>query len=126
VNTSNFSVTLSSGSSFSVSSPTFQQLSSDVQSDVTNNTCTGSASSISLAYSGAGTVTNVITPSAKVCSGSSDRLPRPSYARRNQYPITAEAETHSFGAPRIAIIIPLRLSACCPRTVLGHAPPRAS
>ena len=79
VNTTNFSVTLASGSSFSVSSPTLQQLSSDVQSDVTNNTCTGSASSISLAYSGAGTVTNVITPSASICSGSSS-TPAPSNA----------------------------------------------
>jgi hypothetical protein len=71
VNAGNFSVTLASGSSLTVSSPTFQQLSSDVTSDVTNNTCTGSQSSISLAYSGAGTVTNVITPSATVCSSSS-------------------------------------------------------
>ena len=68
VNASNFSVTLASGSSFTVVSPTFQQLSSDVTSDVTNNTCTGSASSISLAYSGAGTVTNLITPSATLCA----------------------------------------------------------
>src|ERR1700722_17067166 len=71
VNAGSFSVTLASGSSLTVSSPTFQQLSSDVTSDVTNNTCTGSQSSISLAYSGAGTVTNVITPSATVCSSSS-------------------------------------------------------
>ena len=68
VNASNFSVTLAFGSSFTVSSPTLQQFSSDVTSDVTNNTCTGSASSISLAYSGGGTVTNVITPSATVCT----------------------------------------------------------
>lgn len=67
VNTTNFSVTLASGSAVTISSPTLQQLSSDVTSDVTNNTCTGSASSISLAYSGGGTVTNVITPSATVC-----------------------------------------------------------
>lgn len=72
VNTTNFSVTLASGSTLTVSSPTLQQLSSDVTSDVTNNTCTGSASSISLAYSGAGTVTNVITPSATVCTTSSN------------------------------------------------------
>ena len=70
VNAGNFSVTLAPGSSLTVSSPTFQQLSSDVTSDVTNNTCTASASSISLAYSGAGTVTDIITPSATVCSGS--------------------------------------------------------
>jgi Putative peptidoglycan binding domain len=70
VNAGSFSVTLASGSSITVSSPTFQQLSSDVTSDVTNNTCTASQSSISLAYSGAGTITNFITPSATVCSGS--------------------------------------------------------
>jgi Putative peptidoglycan binding domain len=70
VNAGSFSVTLASGSSLTVSSPTFQQLSSDVTSDVSNITCTGSQSSISLAYSGAGTVTNVIAPSATVCSGS--------------------------------------------------------
>lgn len=79
VNADNFSVTLGSGSAITVTSPTLQQLSSDVQSDVVSNPCTGSASSISLAYSGAGTVTNVITPSATVCSGSgSTPAPAPS------------------------------------------------
>jgi hypothetical protein len=68
VNGGSFSVTLASGSSITVTSPTFQQLSSDVTSDVTSNTCTGSASSLSLAYSGGGTVTNVVTPSATVCA----------------------------------------------------------
>lgn len=67
VNVNNFSVTLASGSSFTVSSPTRQQLSADVTSDVSTNTCNGSASSISLAYSGGGTVTNAITPSATIC-----------------------------------------------------------
>jgi hypothetical protein len=38
VNASNFSVTLASGSSLTVTSPTLQQLSSDVTSDVVNNT----------------------------------------------------------------------------------------
>jgi hypothetical protein len=70
VNVSSFSVTLASGSSLTVTSPTLQQLSSDLTTDVTNNTCTGAASSIALAYSGAGTVTNVITPSVTICSGS--------------------------------------------------------
>lgn len=70
VNASDFTVTLASGSSITISSPTLQKLSSDVTSDVTNNTCTDSASSISLTYSGSGTVTNVITPSATVCSSS--------------------------------------------------------
>jgi hypothetical protein len=71
VNSNSFSVALASGSSLTVSSPTLQQLSSDITSDVTSNVCTGSAASISLAYSGAGTVTNVITPSATVCTTSS-------------------------------------------------------
>jgi putative peptidoglycan binding protein len=71
VNSNNFSVTLASGSSFTVASPSLNQLSSDVASDVTSNTCTGSASSISLAYSGGGTVTNVITPSSTICSTAS-------------------------------------------------------
>ena len=70
VNANSFSVTLASGSSLTVVSPTLQQLSSDVTTDVTSNVCTGSASSIAVAYSGAGTVTNVITPSATVCTGS--------------------------------------------------------
>lgn len=71
VNANSFSVTLASGSSFTASSPTRNQLSSDVMSTVTSNICTGSASSITLGYSGGGTVTTVITPSATVCSGSS-------------------------------------------------------
>ena len=75
VDAGSFSVTLASGSSFSVSSPTLHQLSSDVSSDVVSNPCTGSESSISLAYSGAGTVTNVITPAATVCSGSGSTPP---------------------------------------------------
>jgi hypothetical protein len=70
VNASNFSVTLASGSSITISSPTLQQLSSDVTSDVTSNICNGSASSISLSYSAGGTITNTITPSATLCSGS--------------------------------------------------------
>jgi hypothetical protein len=70
VNSGNFSVTLASGSSITISSPTLQELSSDVTSDVTSNTCNGSASSISLSYSGGGTITNTVTPSATLCSGS--------------------------------------------------------
>ncbi len=68
VNANDFTVTLASGSSATISSPTFQQLSSDISSDVTSNTCTASASTIVLSYSGAGTTTNIITPSATVCS----------------------------------------------------------
>lgn len=71
VNSGSFSVTLASGSSLTVSSPTRNKLSSDVTSDITASVCTGSASSITLAYSGSGTVTNVITPSATVCSTAS-------------------------------------------------------
>lgn len=67
VDESNLSVTLSSGSSITISSPTRNQLSSDVTSDVSASTCDNSASSITLSYSGAGTVTNVITPSATIC-----------------------------------------------------------
>ena len=68
VDESNFSVTLSSGSSITISSPTRNQLSSDVTSDITASTCDDSASSLTLSYSGAGTVTNVITPSATICA----------------------------------------------------------
>lgn len=71
VNSGSFSVTLSSGSSFKISSPTLNQLSSDITSDVTSNICTGSESSITLAYSGGGTVTNVITRSATICTTAS-------------------------------------------------------
>ena len=71
VNASNFSVTLAAGSAFTVSSPSLQQLSTDVTSDVTSNTCTGSASTLALSYSGGGTVTNVITPSATLCATAS-------------------------------------------------------
>lgn len=79
VDTGSFSVTLGSGSAITISSPTLQQLSSDVTSDVASDPCTGSDSSISLAYSGAGTVTNVITPSATICTGSgSTPTPAPS------------------------------------------------
>jgi hypothetical protein len=75
VNTSSFSVTLASGSSLTVSSRTLQQLSSDITSDIASIVCTGSASSIALAYAGGGTVTNVITPSATVCTGSGGASP---------------------------------------------------
>jgi Putative peptidoglycan binding domain len=68
VNSSSFSVTLAAGSAFIVSSPSLQQLSTDVTSDVVSNTCTGSASTLALSYSGGGTITNVITPSATLCA----------------------------------------------------------
>lgn len=71
VNPGSFSVTLASGSSFKVTSPTLNQLNSDVTSDVTSNICTGSESSITLGYSGGGSVTNVITPSTTICTTAS-------------------------------------------------------
>ncbi len=68
VNPTNFTVTLASGSSMTVSSPALYELSSDVQTEVTSSVCSNATSSISLAYSGAGTVTNTITPSSTSCS----------------------------------------------------------
>ena len=67
VNDSNFTVTLAAGSSITVSSPTLNQLSTDVTSDVTSSVCNDSASSLTLSYTGGGTVTNTITPSASIC-----------------------------------------------------------
>lgn len=64
------SVILASGSSIAISSPSLNQLSSDVTSDIVSNTCTGFVSSLQLSYSGAGTVTNTITPTSTICSGS--------------------------------------------------------
>ena len=62
------SVTLASGSSITISSPALYELSSDIQTDVTSSVCSNATSSVSLAYSGGGTVTNVITPSSTSCS----------------------------------------------------------
>ncbi len=62
------SVTLASGSSITVSSPALYELSTDVQSDISSSICSTATSSLSLAYSGAGTVTNVITASSTSCS----------------------------------------------------------
>lgn len=67
VNDSNLSVTLSSGSSIQISSPTYQQLSVDVGTFTTSNNCAGSTSVLTLASSGpSGTVT--VTPTATICS----------------------------------------------------------
>ena len=67
VNASNFSVALSSGSSIQVTSPTYQQLSVDVGTFTSSNTCATNASVLTLSSSGAsGTVT--VTPQATVCS----------------------------------------------------------
>lgn len=68
VSSTTLQVTLASGSSATILSPSLNQLSSDVTSDVIGNTCNGSNSVLSLAYVGAGTVTNTITPSATICT----------------------------------------------------------
>lgn len=70
VNSSSFSVTLGSGSSFSVTSASLNELNTDVTTGVTK-VCTSSASSLALAS--AATVT--ITPSATICSGSGTPAP---------------------------------------------------
>ena len=67
VNASNFTVTLSSGSSITVTSPTRNLLTTDLTSNITTSSCSDSLSSISLGYSGSGTVTNTITPSSTIC-----------------------------------------------------------
>ena len=67
VNDSNFSVTLSSGSSIQITSPTYQQLSVDVDTFTTSNNCADNTSVLTLASSGpSGTVT--VTPTATICS----------------------------------------------------------
>lgn len=67
LNDSNFSVTLSSGSSIQITSPTYQQLSVDVGTFTTSNNCADNTSILTLSSSGAsGTVT--ITPQATICS----------------------------------------------------------
>ncbi len=69
VSASNFSVTLSSGSSIQITSPTYQQLAVDVSTFTASNTCTAQASVLTLSSSGAsGTVT--VTPQSTVCSTS--------------------------------------------------------
>ncbi|MDE2188533.1 MAG: peptidoglycan-binding protein [Patescibacteria group bacterium] len=62
------SVTLASGSSITVSSPALYQLLDSTSTDETSNICSNATSSISLSYSGVGTVTNTITPTATSCS----------------------------------------------------------
>ncbi|MEX2437527.1 MAG: peptidoglycan-binding protein, partial [Candidatus Paceibacterota bacterium] len=67
IDTSSFSVTLSSGSSIQITSPTYQQLSVDVGTFTTSNTCITNSSVLTLSSSGAsGTV--VVTPQATICS----------------------------------------------------------
>lgn len=67
INTSSFSVTLSSGSSIQITSPTYQQLSVDVGTFTTSNTCITNSSVLTLSSSGpSGTV--VVTPQVTICS----------------------------------------------------------
>lgn len=66
VNSNNFSVTLDSGSSITVTSPTLNQMTTDVSTGITN-TCNGTASSVAISGT-TGTIT--ITPTATVCADS--------------------------------------------------------
>lgn len=67
VNASNFSITLASGSSAQITSPTYQQFTVDVGTFTSSNVCSTNASVLTLSSSGAsGTAT--ITPQATVCS----------------------------------------------------------
>lgn len=67
VNASDFSVTLASGSSIKVTSPDLNRLDADSATNVTS-VCTGSESSVTVSYSGGGTITRTITPSATLCA----------------------------------------------------------
>jgi hypothetical protein len=69
VGASNFSVTLGNGSSIKVSSAGLQELTPSSQTGVSESVCTDSESSITLAYSGVGTITNTITPESTQCDG---------------------------------------------------------
>ncbi len=71
INESDFSVTLGSGSSVTISSPTLNMLVPGSQSGISSKICTSSASSITFSYSGVGTITNTITPSATKCTDTS-------------------------------------------------------
>lgn len=83
VNGSNFTVTLASGSSISISQPGLHQITNDTASDVASSVCNSGASSLSLAYSGAGTVTNTISASPTLCS-TATTLPTPSASASTQ------------------------------------------
>jgi hypothetical protein len=71
VNSSDFTVTLASGSSISIFAPGLNQLDNDVTSDVVSSICTSGESSLALEYSGVGTVTNTITPRTTLCTSPS-------------------------------------------------------
>jgi hypothetical protein len=67
INDGNFSVVLSAGSSIQITSPTYQQLTTDVNTFTTGNNCATNSSVLTLSSSGStGTVT--ITPTATICS----------------------------------------------------------
>ena len=75
VNATDFTLTLASGSSISINAPGLNRLDNNITSDVTSRVCTSVESSLTLAYSGGGTVTNTITPSATLCNGSGESAP---------------------------------------------------
>lgn len=67
VNATNFTVTLLPGSYIKISSPTYNQLSTDITTFTTSNNCRTNTSALTLSSSGSsGTVT--VTPSAMICS----------------------------------------------------------
>ena len=69
VNANSFSVTLASGSSIQITSPTYQKLAVDVGTFTSSNVCSSSSSVLTLSSAGSsGTVT--VTPEANVCSSS--------------------------------------------------------
>jgi len=75
VSAGSFSLALTTGSSISISAPGLNVLGDAVSGDSANeisaSVCTGSASTLSLSYSGGSTVTNVIAPSASICTDTS-------------------------------------------------------
>jgi hypothetical protein len=74
VNPTNFVVTLASGSSLQVTSPTFNQLTTDIGTFTTSNTCAGNSSALTLASSG-GTGTVTVTPTTTLCSATVSNHP---------------------------------------------------
>lgn len=75
VGASNFQVTLVSGSSITISEPGLYLITNDVTSDVVDSMCSTATSSLSLSYTGAGSVTNTIGASATSCSTATPGAP---------------------------------------------------
>jgi hypothetical protein len=76
INDANFTATLSSGSSLQVSSPTYNQMTTDVNTFTTSNNCATNSSVLTLSSSGpSGTVT--VTPTATICSTAPVPTPAP-------------------------------------------------